>query len=364
MNSEQEKIAAELSAKSLGAPFLFVPDAHRAGKTLVAPCDLVWVCNGGIILFRFAESGRSRDKMSRHNFNALKSGFREWRLGRRLKGKNRYASFGIPFDQYPHKALVSVVKGPEAASEWNGEVSRELAAEGCPPTLCATIPLNVLEYIAAHGGSATDLLQYLSRLSGPASEPGMTEAPSLRAVRRQHNAAYNFAPPGEFIDFRTDPRLLAVDPVCRTLRSPASQEGLVPFLLADLGWSQALRLVHPIRQMERKTLGLPPGLLGIRAAGIVLDLSPYLVGLIVSRSGSAGDATGQQDALIQREIGDHPRFRERFSVLLRYRIGSSDQRSVSASVIPCDDDLAPVLQSQSAALLDSIRARTAPPDTA
>lgn len=145
MNAEQEKIAAELSRRSMGAPFLFRPDGYRNGKTLLEPCDLVWAYNGCIILFSMIEGGRSREKMSRHNFNQMKGFYKERHRGYSIKGKNPYSRFDIAFDQYPHKVLISLVKGGDALSELNPGVGDELASLSLPkPTLCAAITQNVL----------------------------------------------------------------------------------------------------------------------------------------------------------------------------------------------------------------------------
>ena len=365
MNAEQERIAAELSKRSMGAPFLFRPAPYRNGKNLLEPCDLVWACNGCIILFSMIEGGRSREKMSRHNFNQMKAFYKEWHCGRNIKGKNLYSHFDIPFDQYPHKVLISVVKGSDAVSELNPIVGEELASLGPPkPTLCATITQNVLEYIALHGGSVIDLLQFLESLHTPLSADA-----SLRAIRRIHNRCFNSLPSdGLSGAYPNDLERFTLDPVYAILRSGGNYSNLsngtagslVPLLLSDLNWSQVVKIVHQTKYLENKASSLAPGVFGIRAASAVVDFPPYLFGLLVNKfSGPSGyDRTGEHAGLLQRDLRSHKSYRERFSLIVSYNIGESDYRSVFALVIPTDDDSAPTMQSQTTALLDKIQAKS------
>jgi hypothetical protein len=359
MNSEQERIVAELLSRSLGAPFLFAPSEYRIGKTSHKPCDLVWVGNGCTILFSMIESSRSREKMARHNFNRLKGGYKEWFGGRNLKGRNAYSSFDIPFDPYSHKIFISVVTGGEASAEINPEIGEELANQGFPPpTLCATIPQTVLDYLAANGGSALDLLLYLDELRAP--YPLSAEL-SIKALRRRHNLCFNDVPSDlSWRDFRDNPRLYGSDSVYKTLRTggnAATPDSLASFLLSDLDWSQTMRVVSHIKLLERKAASLPPSVLGIRAASCLLDFPPYLVGLIVHRfRGSADfDGGGEHAALLLQSIQNHSNFKKRFCLLLHYNVGEQDHRSISGLLVPSSDDAPLPLMSQTTSLLDRIR---------
>jgi hypothetical protein len=365
MNSELEKLAALLSRRSPGAPFLFTPDEYRNGRTTGRPCDLVWACSGCVILFAACDSARPREKMARHNFNHLKAWYREWHAGRRIRGRNAMSSFDIAFDQYPHRVLVSVVKGAEATAEIHPEIEAELAASGLPrPTRCATISQNVIEYLAENAGGVPDLLQFVDDLGGKAP---LSADEALRAIRRRHNASFNFVMSEPYRDeFRGDPRLYTQDPIYAALQCGPMRTGdiLAASLLGDLSWPQMVRLVCHARHLERKAESLPPDMFGVRSARAVLDFPPYLFGLIVSRSG--GEEPGLQRAgepigLLQSDICRHERFQERFSVLLCLHRGEKGQRSFSAVVVPAPDESGAPLRSQTTALLDAMASRTPAP---
>jgi hypothetical protein len=364
MNAEQEKIIDTLTKRSMGAPFLFKPLRYRKNQTSNSPCDIAWACNGCIILFRMIDSARGREKMSRHNFNQMKSWFKEWHSGLRLRGSNTYCSFDIPFDQYAHKILISVAQGRDAASEWNPDAGEDLLESGCPsPPLCATISQNVLEYLAEHGGSMVDLLLFLSDLRDPLS----AEA-SLRALRRRHNLCFNFTNFEQLCgDFRKDPRLYGTDPTYAALRSSGgiggaaagSWDSFVPSLLSDLSWFQLNQIVYQVRYLERKARNLPPSILGVRAASALLDFPPYLFGLIINKISGPPDLTrsGEHIGLLQKEMVNHANYRNRFSVIFRYNIGDQDKRSCSAFGIPAADETLPTLKSQTSEVIDGIVGR-------
>ncbi|MES2460947.1 MAG: hypothetical protein V4671_10210 [Armatimonadota bacterium] len=374
MTPEQKKIAATLAKRSLGMPFLFEPLDYRSGKTLAKPCDLVWACNGCIILFSLIDSARSREKMARHNFNHLKAWYRDWQSGRRLKGRNLCSSFDIPFDQYPYKVFLSVVKGPEATSELNPGAFGDLeVVEDPQQALCATVSQNVLEYIAENAGGPLDLLQFIEDLQD--TEPLDAEA-SLRAIRRRHNRCFNLEAlrqsPG---DVAGDPRLYALDPIYKMLQAGQSQDSpgvssevalsertwdsFIPSLLSDLSWPQIVTLICQARHLERKVGNAPPGVFGIRASSAVFDFSPYLFGLIVSKFSGAGgfDHVGEQVGILQQKMLNHENHRERFGIVLRCSIGDKGERFFSAFTVPIGDEATSPLKNQTLALLDRVNVR-------
>ena len=156
MNSEQERIVAELQERSAGAPFVFFPDLYGKRSALKESADLAWACNGCVVLFYMTKTKNGESKAVEHNLKQARRWLKDWRSGVQLTGKNALRSFSIAHDQFPHTVILSVVNTDDAVMRFH---YRETVNMGV--TICATVPEQLIHLLAQMRGSMVDLLLLL-----------------------------------------------------------------------------------------------------------------------------------------------------------------------------------------------------------
>jgi hypothetical protein len=63
---------------AMGAPFIFVPDKYGKGSGNREPADLVWACNGCVVLIYLTRTGDAC-RAQLHNVRQAKGWLRAWR---------------------------------------------------------------------------------------------------------------------------------------------------------------------------------------------------------------------------------------------------------------------------------------------
>lgn len=190
MQSDQERLLALYSRKSMGGPYLFAPDEWKKGGAVREPADLAWVCNGCAVLMYMCGKDpqteplkieRARHKASQHNINQSAGWLREWRKGRSLTGRNEYGRFDVPYTSVQHIVVLSIVSCSGVLTMYHQE-TLDLGV-----TLCATVARSVMELFAETGTSTLDLVDFVNHLRSQRVTWGESEA--LNQVRNYVSAS-------------------------------------------------------------------------------------------------------------------------------------------------------------------------------
>ena len=185
MASEQEELMRTLAERSMGAPFVFVPDKwYKPRGEEREAADLAWVCNGCAVLMYLKKKVRSGrpdratfDRLTESNFIQARGWLRAWRANMStLRGANAYRSFDMACDGCEHLVILSIVDCDGAQFQEYPDLARDLGVR-----VCVSLPYSFMEALGKMGGSMLDLLAGVqeSRKVGLA----LPEHLALRVVR-------------------------------------------------------------------------------------------------------------------------------------------------------------------------------------
>ncbi|WP_437586989.1 hypothetical protein [Sorangium sp. So ce1000] len=190
MKSNQERLIRTISEHSMGAPYVFQTKEYKKGSSTREPADLVWVCNGCIILM-YMKQGRNVSKAIKGNLDQAAGWLRAWQGGQPLIGHNENGHINLSFNPSRHLVIVSVVRGDERAYRYHYDEVRRLFKYGV--VLCATIPEDALIYLTHCGGGAVDIVNLMILLA----EQGASSVDSImEIVHRYHERSAMSADPG------------------------------------------------------------------------------------------------------------------------------------------------------------------------
>lgn len=171
---------------AMGAPFIFAPDEYRKGSGPREPADLVWACNGCVVLIYLTRK-KDAARAQQHNMQQVHGWLRAWRtLGQTLDGHNRYGPFSIDSAdaRYPHVVVLSVIECDDAIAEYHHAETRALGV-----TMFATVPLGAIAYLARMHASMLDVLHILDWLR-VRHATAIPEADLLAGIAGYHAAAW------------------------------------------------------------------------------------------------------------------------------------------------------------------------------
>src|SRR6266702_3247072 len=179
-------------SRTMGAPFIFVPDKIRKGTGEREPADLAWACNDCVVLFHMKSSQKkSGSDLSTGNIRQALGWLRLWRSGERLTGRNGFQSFNIGFGEYKHLVLASVVGGKSPHSIYHSDVYDMELPKAAGVSLCATITDETARFIAENSGSSLDLISYINAIRKSGRGYAARNAEAL--ARGQFNASMSSA---------------------------------------------------------------------------------------------------------------------------------------------------------------------------
>lgn len=216
MQSKQEELAKLFCELATGAPFVFVPEKYGKARGQREPADLVWACNGCVVLIYLCRK-RTIQKAQEHNIAQAKGWLRAWRnLGQVLRGRNRYGEIAISANdsEYPHVVILSVIECEGTVAEYH---HRETVALGV--TMYATVPISAIRDWSLRRASMLDILQNIEWLRreciGPLAEERFLGAINgyCRAAWRDSGADKLWPP------YVIHPQRLAVDRFMHNLRA-------------------------------------------------------------------------------------------------------------------------------------------------
>ena len=151
--NEHERIVAAFARNSLGASGIFHPkkwpNRHEPADILISVRRSLFICN-------LYSSVRPFDRLYQHNLDQARDRIEEWKSdGHRLKGKNKFRSFDIGWEDIDHIAIVSVVDGPHRACS-----THTAEQTGTTEKICTsfTITTEIFKYLSAKGGGPRELL--------------------------------------------------------------------------------------------------------------------------------------------------------------------------------------------------------------
>jgi hypothetical protein len=165
-NSCQETILKELAQHSLAAEYVFQPD--RPLRTKNEPADLVWACNGCVILMYMQAPGASGStkkkpglcqKQTKHNLSQAKKWMRTWKSGINLQGHNGFRTFCLTYDNKTHIIVISVVQCHDAVAVFHDQEADKMGV-----LCCVTLPQVAFELLAHAGGTVLDILILLDMM--------------------------------------------------------------------------------------------------------------------------------------------------------------------------------------------------------
>lgn len=187
--SQQEELAARMCRFSFGASFVFTPDDWHQGKSTGEPADVVWAANECVILMYMKaakvshapeRARRKREEAIKGNLAQAKGWLREWRQRRPLTGHNERHTFQIAFPNanqaYRHVVVLSLAEYGSPVARYHHLEARDMAI-----SLCATIPISVIDALARRHASMLDLLAYLVLLRS-SNRDEFSEDEALRLV--------------------------------------------------------------------------------------------------------------------------------------------------------------------------------------
>ncbi|HET8626022.1 MAG TPA: hypothetical protein VFL91_01295, partial [Thermomicrobiales bacterium] len=161
MQSEQEELAKLFCEMAMGMPFVFVPDKYDKGSARREPADLVWACNGCLVLIYLSRMKRA-SKARQHNARQIKGWIRAWRsLGQVLRGRNQYGPIAIHAGdtRYPHVVILSIIECSDATAEYHYAETQALGV-----TMFATVPLSAIAHLSHMHASMLDVFHVLDWL--------------------------------------------------------------------------------------------------------------------------------------------------------------------------------------------------------
>jgi len=161
--SVQEELLRLYSEQSVGAPFVFHPE--RYGRNSEEPADVVWACNGCVVLM-YAKKMKTYDnevknesktaKLIPKNLSQARRWMGDWKAGQPLKGHNSYGDFNIAFGEFPFVVILSIIETGSSMAQYHPEHAKLFGT-----AICATIPYSIMSSIASREGSMLDLLSIL-----------------------------------------------------------------------------------------------------------------------------------------------------------------------------------------------------------
>jgi hypothetical protein len=163
MQSDQEALAAQWLGTSFGSVTLFFPEQWSKGSRTREPADLAWWSDSILLLFylKRVEPKRTRlrnwqstKKAIRVNLEQAKEGLRMWRNGYVIRGGNSFFEHCIPYSSSTRVAVISVVESDCSTGKHHASEERRLGVQ-----CCCTLPLSVLQLLAAGGAGIADLLR-------------------------------------------------------------------------------------------------------------------------------------------------------------------------------------------------------------
>jgi hypothetical protein len=316
--SAQEEFLAEVARHSLGAPFLFEPDAFRKGKATREPADLAWLCRDTLFLINMQESAAAHEEQVRHNLRQLYGWLRMWSLGDRLTGRNDWQSFDVGVDDIGCTVLVSVVAGSDSRAELHPAptTSPRNVAES-RVAAAVTIPAEVLLELARRGGSALDLTDLILRVGR--SQDEVSESTALRLLAEHHENALARARVAPEVrrdrDESLDTDVLRL--ITGGLR-PLLTDGVESrsativndmALFNDLDWEMTATLAMRAADAVRAVRDVPVGSVGATQVLGLVELPPYrfvLGATDIGHAGSFGAMLGKTLEDLKTADPEHP----------------------------------------------------------
>ncbi|HEY9610065.1 hypothetical protein [Allocoleopsis sp.] len=211
-----------ISEFSMGAPFIFVPYKWMKGNHPREPADLVWACNGCIILMYLQRTKSYKDLIKNtrkchdaieHNLRQAEGWLKEWKAGRTLEGQNSYSSFTIPYEKYKHIVILSVIECGDAMAKYHHSKTIKLGV-----TMCATLPLSVVERLAKLRASIVDFIAIVHNTLFSVSE--QAEIDALAAVSVYQKQVWELSGALRIWPERVDKRFFEIEHLLHGLRYP------------------------------------------------------------------------------------------------------------------------------------------------
>jgi hypothetical protein len=198
MASTQEKILEALSSSLAGTDYVFRPPNYRKGNAVRELADLVWTCNGCVVLMYMQEKEynertldqqvRARRKAISHNLVQAKGGIRAWKkLGQPLTGTNARQSFNIPYSASLDVIAISVVECHDEDATSHLEETERLGVKAC-----VTLPHQALIEIGKIGGGILDIISLVKEVFS-ASKRGEKHINAIKLIREAHFNAIKLA---------------------------------------------------------------------------------------------------------------------------------------------------------------------------
>jgi hypothetical protein len=303
----QERLTAELSARSVGAAYVFKPDHYRRGQSGIRePVDLVWATNGVVVLMSM-KGGRDKPQARAKSMRQLGGVLRAWRGGQSLRGRNATTEFVLEFDPEVPVVLLSVLEGATVPLAVHADEARRLAV-----AMVATVPQDVLEKLAHMGGGSRDLIAALRRVP----DGSLRRDQALDLVEEVRDAAYWQSPVGAAPAYRESPltsyiwRLLlsmreafvAARPEAAARRTPTALAADITPTIDDVGWRglySVLGTIYSPLSATAPRLILPPQ--------SVEDLQADILGFSrVARASGASIVVPSTLAPIPPDVGAWP----------------------------------------------------------
>jgi hypothetical protein len=172
--SNQESSIEFLAQYSCGAPFFFLPEDYRKGKSgKREPADLAWVDDELVVLFYLTESAEDIEKQIQHNLRQARGYRRLWRSRDTryvLRGKNRFGDkCEVAFSDVAHHLTILIVSCNCSVIALPGVFS-----EG--PTIVVSNAVMIL--LARGNATLVDMLTYFGKvLRNPDSRQFMRDDP-------------------------------------------------------------------------------------------------------------------------------------------------------------------------------------------
>jgi hypothetical protein len=135
-----------------------------------------------------------RNKKVMYNLDQATGWLSGWRAGRSLTGRNARHSFNIPYNEYEHIVLLSVINCGDEYGEYHPDFVQQEAI-----ALRATIPQTALMEISRIEGSMTEVIQLICALLicalGRLAMDGIPLVNATEVLMAGHKSAIEMADP-------------------------------------------------------------------------------------------------------------------------------------------------------------------------